>query len=102
MDVISKWMLVAVFAVKDSQGITPLAMFNNILLLTIGIFMVFVVENHYLRDKMKKFCGYQERCKDDILCLAHLHESRCFNCPYKSFEDSQNRQYPCSDAKRCS
>jgi hypothetical protein len=84
MDVISKWMLVAVFAVKDSQGITPLAMFNNILLLTIGIFMVFVVENHYLRDKMKKFCGYQERCKDHI---NHLKIHRIDNILVQMLKD---------------
>lgn len=32
-----------------------------------------------------------------IVCLAHLAESRVQNCPYMSNDDRLSRQYPCSD-----
>ena len=53
---------------------------------------------------MKKFCYYQMKYKEDmgkgtLSCIAHIDEGRCFECPYESYEDSQNRKYPCVDAK---
>jgi hypothetical protein len=46
---------------------------------------------------MNLFCKHQKISENDILCTAHIHEGRCFICPYKSYNDSQNRLYPCVD-----
>lgn len=37
--------------------------------------------------------------EEGIFCTAHLHEDRCFNCPYPSPEERLKAQYPCSDYK---
>lgn len=29
---------------------------------------------------MERFCEYQSA--DGVVCLAHLHEARCLECPY--------------------
>ena len=50
--------------------------------------------------KYEKFCEWQElsvEAKEEGIydCFAHLHEARCFPCPYKSIAST----YPCSDYK---
>jgi hypothetical protein len=62
---------------------------------------------------MKKFCKYQVKCKEDtkstFTCTAHLHEERCYQCPYKSLNDAKEMsmnsyghiiKYSCSDAEK--
>lgn len=36
---------------------------------------------------------------DELVCLAHLHEDRILNCPYKTKEDRIAAAYPCSDCE---
>ena len=51
----------------------------------------------------EKFCPEQIKCKEDTedtwSCTAHLAEGRCLQCPFESYEDSQDREYPCVDAQ---
>ncbi len=51
----------------------------------------------------EKFCPEQIKCKEDTedtwSCTAHLAEGRCMQCPFGSYEDSQDREYPCVDAQ---
>lgn len=45
---------------------------------------------------MKKFCDYQVNTKENFNgwdCLAHMHETRVFACPYKSYEDAREMKY---------
>lgn len=50
---------------------------------------------------MDKWCNNQYKCKEDIgntfTCVAYMSEGRVSKCPYKNFEDRQEREYPCSD-----
>lgn len=32
-------------------------------------------------------------------CSAHMHEARCFGCPFPTYEDAKAGEYPCVDAK---
>ena len=54
--------------------------------------------------KYKKFCEWHglsvEAQQEGVYdCNAHLHEARCFACPYDSPNDRLKAKYPCSDYK---
>lgn len=52
---------------------------------------------------MEKWCYWHIKTKEDTkdtwTCTAHMGDGRAFECPYKSPEDSQDREYPCEDYK---
>ncbi len=51
----------------------------------------------------ERFCPEQMKCKEDTddtwSCRAHMAEGSVRQCPYKSYEDSQEGEYPCADAQ---
>lgn len=50
----------------------------------------------------EKFCYWHivtEENPEGTDCSANLAEGRCFKCPYKTLEDRNNADYPCSGYK---
>lgn len=46
------------------------------------------------------WCKWHITTKDypnELSCTAHLHDGRCFGCPYNSPQEREKAQYPCQD-----
>ncbi len=46
------------------------------------------------------FCYWHIKTRENSQgtdCSAHLHEGRCFKCPYENVDDRLTADYRCSD-----